>query len=106
MLEGCSDCSGCYRGLIPVSYVQVQTATSAGSLAGVDVRLERNGFPAQIAATNALGEHMFEVPDAADREKVTLIVVAPLAYVSPAPRVLSLVPGDTVTVEVVLEQTR
>ena len=105
ILEGCSDCSDCDRGPIPVSYVRVHTATSAGSLAGVDVRLERNGFVPQIAATDALGEHTFEVLEAADREEVTLIVFPPLAYASPAPRAVSLVPSDTVAVEVVLEQT-
>jgi len=105
MLEGCSECSDCDRGPIPVAYVQVRTISPAGSLGGVMVRLERQGFVPLIATTDTVGEHTFEALEAVDREVATLIVTPPAGYTSPPPRILSLVLNDTLGVEVPLEAT-
>ena len=103
MLEGCTECPDCRQGPIPAAYVQVQTATAVGSLPGVAVQLERTGFAPLSAATDALGQHTFEVLEAVDGESATLIVAAPDEYATPAPQALSLVLNDTVALEVVLE---
>ena len=105
ILEACGECSDCDRGPIPVAYVQVRTVTLAGGLAGIAVRLERQGFVPLSAATDAVGEHTFEALEAADGEQVTLIVTPPTGYVTPSPRVLSLVLNDTVNSQVMLEST-
>jgi hypothetical protein len=103
IFAGCGECSDCDRGPIPVGYVRVQTATSVGPLGGVGVRLELpTAFPL-VASTNALGEHVFEVLEIVDGEEATLIVVPPSAYATPPPRLLSLVLGDTLDVQVLLE---
>jgi hypothetical protein len=102
-IEGCSDCSDCHRGPIPVAYVTVRTTTSAGGLPGVAVHLERPGFVPLIAVTDSLGRHTFEALDAVDGEQVTLIVAPPPAYAEPEPRALALALNDTLDVEVVLD---
>lgn len=103
MLEGCAECSDCDQGPIPVAYVRVRTSSSVGSVPGVAVQLERNGFVPLSAATDALGEYTFEALEAGDGDRATLIVTPPSGYAMPALRVLSLVMNDTLDVEVVLE---
>jgi len=103
VIIGCGENSSSHQGPNPVAYVRVQTATSTGHLGGVAVRLERQGFVPLTAATGAIGGHLFEVIDAAIGEPAAVIVEPPAGYAAPAPRVLSLVPSDTVDVQVLLE---
>jgi hypothetical protein len=102
VITGCSECSDCERGPNPVAYARVRTATSTGPLGGVAVRLERQAFVPLTAATDVLGEHMFEVLNASIDEAAAVIVTPPAGYTAPAPQVLSLFPGDTVEVQVLL----
>jgi hypothetical protein len=103
VLIGCGESSSSHQGPNPVAYVRVQTATSAGHLGGVAVRLERQGSVPLTAATGGIGGHVFEVFDAAIGEPAAVIVEPPAGYTAPAPRVLSLVPSDTVDVQILLE---
>jgi hypothetical protein len=45
---------------------------------------------------------MFEVLNASIDEAAAVIVTPPVGYTAPAPQVLSLFPGDTVEVQVLL----
>jgi hypothetical protein len=103
VVTGCSECSDCERGPIPVAHVRVRTATSTGPLGGVAVRLERQAFVPLTATTSVHGEHMFEVLDTFIGEAAAMIVEPPGGYTAPAPQVLSLFPGDTVEVQILLE---
>jgi hypothetical protein len=103
VFEGCTECSDCHQGPIPVAYVRVLTATATGSLPGVAVQLERPGFVPLSAATDDLGQHTFEVLEAVDGESATLNVAPPPEYATPAPQVLSLTLNDTLAVEVMLQ---
>jgi hypothetical protein len=67
------------------------------------VRLERQAFAPLTAATSELGEHTFEVLDASFGQTATVIVEPPAGYTAPAPQLLTLIPSDTVDVQLLLE---
>ena len=103
LLGGCNECSDCGGGPIPVAYLRVITRTTTGSLSGVDVRLDRQGFTPLAGTTDLAGEYLFEVLEVAAGEAATLTTTPNAGLVAPPPQTVTLEPSDTVEVDVLLE---
>ena len=101
LLQGC-ECDDCNR-VLPVAFVRVRTSTSSGPLGDVHLLFERQAFTPVTATTDSDGRYTFDALEAIDGEVVTVSVAPPVEYAEPAPRQVSLVVGDTIDVEVVLE---
>ncbi len=103
---GCSESSSSHQGPNPPAYVRVETTTSTGPLARVPIRLERQGVVPLTGATGARGKQMFEVLGASIGERAEVIIGPVAGYTAPPPQALSLVPSDTVYVQVLLQAAR
>jgi hypothetical protein len=105
LLASC-ECDDCGRDSIPIAWVRVRTSTATGTVADVNLLLERGGFTPLTATTDTQGEYTFDALEAVEGEQATLTVIPSPAYTAPEPRVLALVLNDTLKVEVVLEPAR